>query len=41
MYAYDEDNELDKIYKESIDEKISEYRGNNNEKLHHNDFFCP
>jgi hypothetical protein len=27
IYGHDEDNELDKLYKECIEEKISEYRG--------------
>jgi hypothetical protein len=35
---FEKDNEL---YKESIEEKISEYRGINNEKPYHNDYFCP
>jgi hypothetical protein len=34
---FKKDNEL---YKEGIEEKISEYRGINNEKPYHNDYFC-
>jgi hypothetical protein len=35
---FKKDNES---YKKSIEEKLSEYRGINNEKLNHNDYFCP
>jgi hypothetical protein len=32
IYGHNNDNKLDKLYKESIEEKISEYRGINNKK---------
>jgi hypothetical protein len=34
---FEKDNES---CKESIEEKIGEYRGINNEKPYHNDYFC-
>jgi hypothetical protein len=39
---YNDEFEKDKeLYKESIEDKVSEYRGINNEKPYHNDYFYP
>jgi hypothetical protein len=39
---YNDESEKDEeLYIKSIEDKISEYRGINNEKSYHNDFFCP
>jgi hypothetical protein len=38
----DEFNKDNELYEENIEEKISEYRGINNEKKpYHNNYFCP
>jgi hypothetical protein len=41
-YLYNDEFQKDEeLYKKSIEDKVSEYRGINNEKPYHNNYFCP